>query len=171
MRDKKKLTQAELRRVLHYNPLTGSFIWRISLNNRIRVSDIAGRVSQHRKYSQVYRVIGIKGHKYAAHHLAFLYIKGHWPRDQIDHKDGNGLNNCWLNLRECTQSQNQANRGPTKNNKLGTKGVYKKNGRYYAKIMVNGKVINIGQFDALETAAQAYRKTATKHFGEFASWE
>jgi len=99
-------------------------------------------------------------------------MRGYWPQNQMDHKDGNGLNNRWSNLRECSRSQNGANRqGPQKNNKLGIKGVglHVKSGKYHARIRVHGKQIHLGYYDTSEAAACAYQKAAKKHFGEFAS--
>ena len=165
----KKLTQAELRRVLCYNPLSGNFMWRISPRPNIKKGSIAGSISGPKR--SLYIHIFIHGYAYKAHRLAFLYIRGCWPRDQVDHKDKDGLNNRWLNLREATQSQNKANSGPHKNNKLGIKGVHRRtNGKYRVKISVRGKRYYLGQYETLEAAARAYRNAARKHFKEFASW-
>lgn len=145
-------------------------MWReVPSHSRVRVGHLAGSVKYIRK--QPYRQIGIRGWVYSAHRLAFLYMRGYLPYDQMDHKDRNGLNNRWLNLRECTHAQNQANRRVGKNNKLGVKGVSRRpSGRYRAKIWVGNRRISLGNYNTLEMAAHAYRKAARKHFGEFASW-
>ncbi len=167
---KNNLTQTELRRLLCYNPLTGTWTWRISPSFGVRVGDVAGTIWRDRKGTKAYRRIKIRKYNYPAHRLAFLYIRGYWPRSQVDHWDENGLNNRWLNLRECTRSQNQANRGPNKNNKLGIKGVHKKkkSGKYQAKININGKTVSLGYYNTPQKAARAYQKAAKKYFGEFA---
>lgn len=160
-----KLTQAELHRVLRYNPFTGTFMWRDSRNNRVHVGDIAGNIQRKR-----YKAICLNYQLYFAHRLAFLYMRGSIPQE-IDHIDGDGLNNRWLNIRECTHSQNAANRGPTRNNKLGLKGIRRgENGKYLAQIKVNGKQIHLGTFDTSEAAARAYRHTAKQIYGSFARW-
>lgn len=167
----KRLTQTELHRVLYYNPLSGNFIWRTSPSPmaRVRAGDMAGRIRRVGHDRRPYRYITIHQHTYGAQRLAFLYIKGHWPDNQMDHKDGNSLNNRWLNLRECTRSQNAANSGPQKNNKLGIKGVWRrKRGKFRSGIRVYGKRINLGTFDTLEVAAHAYQRAAKMYFGEFA---
>ena len=141
-------------------------MWRVSLNRRIKVGSRAGSVVRDRR-GRSYTHIKIHGQSYLAHRLAFLYMKGYWPHE-IDHENGNGLNNHWLNLRECTHSQNVANQGPRKDNKLGIKGVsLYKNGRYQAQININGKRIHLGYYDTPEAAARAYKKAAEKHYGVF----
>ena len=166
----RKLTQAELRRLLDYDPDTGIFRWKISPHSmaRIRIGSIAGNVWHNR--GQPHRYIQIHGYRYRAHRLAFFYMRGYWPRE-IDHKNGDSLDNHWSNLRKCTSSQNSANRGPQKNNKLGVKGVYRtKNGKFRVQVSKDGKNIYRGRFDTLAIAICAYRKAVKKHFGEFAKW-
>lgn len=89
---------------------------------------------------------------------------------QVDHIDGNGLNNCRSNLRIATQSQNRANLRHYRNNTSGYKGVtwdkYWK--KWVAKIRVVGRDYSIGRFDNLHDAAKAYNEAAAEYFGEFA---
>lgn len=89
---------------------------------------------------------------------------------ETDHINRNGLDNRKYNLRICTNSQNQMNRGKPKNNKSGYKGVYwnKKDKRWRAEIMVNQHLNFLGNFSMKEDAALAYNKAAIKHYGEFA---
>lgn len=95
----------------------------------------------------------------------------------VDHIDGNPLNNQRSNLRFATNAQNQANRGPSKHNKLGIKGVCKvyfngntkKRPFYRAQIKSNKKVRHIGYFKTPEQAQKAYLEAARKYHGEFAS--
>lgn len=70
------------------------------------------------------------------------------------------------NLRNCTQSQNCANRRSHVNK---YKGVYMNHNRYYAQIKVNGTSIILGYFDTEEKAARRYDIGAIKYFGEFAT--
>jgi len=88
----------------------------------------------------------------------------------IDHEDRNPLNNQRDNLRSATRSQNKANGKIPKNNTSGYKGVSwdKATQKWYAKITVNKKQINLGRFINKEDAARAYDRAAIKYFGEFA---
>jgi hypothetical protein len=89
---------------------------------------------------------------------------------ETDHINGNRLDNRKKNLRECTTSQNQANRGAQRNNTSGYKGVRKSTlgKKYEARIQVNRKLLYIGCFETPEIAAMAYDEAARKYFGDFA---
>lgn len=88
---------------------------------------------------------------------------------EVDHRNGNGLDNRRKNLRLCTRSQNMANT-PNK-----TRGLYRgvrknTNGyRWTAKIGISGRQIVLGSaFETPELAAAAYNAAALREFGEFA---
>lgn len=97
---------------------------------------------------------------------------------QVDHQDGNGLNNRRSNLREATRNQNGMNRRkgrrPTSSR---FKGVSlskcpRENG-YLSKpwrvmIHVEGRNLTVGHFETEEEAALAYNEAAREHYGEFA---
>ena len=90
---------------------------------------------------------------------------------QVDHINGNGLDNQKKNLRLCTHQQTQHNkRNPNKNNKLGIKGVRwcERDKKFQAQIEINGKEIRLGYFKNVSDADSAYRKAEKKYFGEFA---
>lgn len=89
---------------------------------------------------------------------------------QVDHINGDKLDNRKINLRVCTHSQNQINRGKQKNNTSGFKGVYpqKQSKKYRAKISVNGKEYHLGYFDCPIEAAKAYNAATLNYHEEFA---
>lgn len=91
------------------------------------------------------------------------------PSEIIDHRDGDGLNNCRLNLRRATKLQNQTNSKLRRDNSSGFKGVHSHKGRWRAKIQVIGITIHLGVFQTAEEAALAYDAAARIHFGEFGS--
>ena len=107
-----------------------------------------------RKYNKVY-----------IHRVIMGVKKG----QEIDHKDGDKLNNQKSNLRMATRSENNMNRGIPKNNKSGYKGVSwsKSHKRWKAEIKVNRKYMFLGRFTNKVDAAKAYNEAAKKYFGEF----
>jgi hypothetical protein len=92
---------------------------------------------------------------------------------EIDHINGNGLDNRKCNLRICSKSQNMANRGKTKRNQSGAKGIIwdKANQRWMARIAIQRKTYFLGRFERIEDARSAYARAAQKYFGEFARSE
>lgn len=91
---------------------------------------------------------------------------------QIDHINGDKLDNRQANLRQCTNQQNGCNRGKTAKNTSGFKGVSPcEYGRWQAGIRVNGKRLHLGHFLKKEDAAEAYKAAAIKLHGEFACAE
>ncbi len=90
-------------------------------------------------------------------------LKG--PRE-IDHWDGDGLNNCRNNLRAATGTQNMQNRRKQKSSSS-FKGVTKRTDGWCAQVQVRGKKINIGTFKDEVDAATAYNFAAEEAFGEF----
>jgi hypothetical protein len=88
---------------------------------------------------------------------------------QVDHIDGNTLNNTRENLRICTVSQNQCNSKVRVDNTTGYKGVTICKSKYYAQIRHNGKRISLGYYEKPEDAARAYDEAAKKYHKEFAS--
>lgn len=89
---------------------------------------------------------------------------------EVDHLDRDALNNRRYNLRTCTTSQNQANRGAPVNNTSGFKGVTwnKSSQKWQAQIETMDRKLYLGVFASKETAARAYDVKATELFGEFA---
>lgn len=94
-------------------------------------------------------------------------VMGEDPRN-IDHRDGDGLNNQKCNLRYCTHSQNHQNRKHHRNTSSIYKGVSLTYNKWRAQIMNQGKVAYIGLFYTEEEAALAYDTKAKELFGEFA---
>jgi HNH endonuclease/AP2 domain-containing protein len=164
-----RLTRARLRDLLHYNKTTGEFHWRNPDGNAARLGRSAGSLNSHREY----RYIKINGRMYREHQLAWFYIKGRWGRPIIDHRDGDGTNNRWSNLRRATMSQNAANRRRPRQNTSGYKGVYlcRKTGKWRACIGKDGETIQLGRFETPQAAHKAYVAAARKLFGEFARAE
>ena len=90
---------------------------------------------------------------------------------QVDHINGNKLDNRKENLRTCSPSQNSQNRPASKNNTSGYKGVvwHSRSKKWVAKITANGANTHLGCFDDPKLAAKAYNEAAVKLYGEFAN--
>lgn len=154
------MDQAFLKSLFEYHPETGYFIRRCSGRR-------AGTISSTPTHNILYRQIMINGRQYREHRLAFLYMTGKMP-PKVDHRNRNGLDNSWKNLRASTHGQNMANRIGW--GKL-PKGVYPITGaanRWQAVIVFNKKRIYLGCFTSIEEAAAAYNNRAKELFGEFA---
>ncbi len=87
---------------------------------------------------------------------------------EVDHINGNTLDNRKINLRVVSRSQNEWNRKKQRNNTTGYKGVTLKEGRYVARIRVYKKLYFLGSFTDKKDAAMAYNEGAIKFHGEFA---
>lgn len=92
------------------------------------------------------------------------------PKEQVDHIDGDGLNNQRANLRVCSHSQNLANGGPRARNRSGYRGVCldKTTGRWVADLQVNRERYRLGRFSTARDAALAWNVVALEKLGEFA---
>lgn len=151
---KTDLTKEELAALLDYDPKTGVFLWRANRPGGVKAGDEAGA-----RFNG-YRWISIKGTKYLAHRLAFLFMTGKWPEKYVDHIDGEGLNNAWSNLREATPTENAQNiKKANKNNETGLLGVSPASqGRgFQAQLQVNGENRHLGYYDNELVAAAVYQ--------------
>ncbi len=93
-----------------------------------------------------------------------------FPSEQVDHINGDKLDNRLLNLRLASNAQNQWNSKISKNNKTGFKGVWfeKSRSKYMAQIRHSGYNYCLGRFDSPEEAFLMYGTVALELFGEFA---
>lgn len=146
------MTQEILKRALHYDPETGLFTWLIAPSTRVKVGDVAGTVD-----GKGYIRIKYKGIKYAAHRLAFLYMTGEFPVDQVDHKNRVRSYNKWSNLRLADAFIN-ANNKDRKLGVTGLRGVTLKGNRF----QVRYKRKYIGLFKDLELAELVYKEVSNR---------
>jgi len=146
------LTAERLRELFYYNPETGLFTRRID-----HWSAKAGAIATSR-HSAGYIQIGIDGYRYYAHRLAYLYMTYGWPAAEIDHRDGDRINNKWSNLRCATKSQNLQNQRKARSNNQGSGllGAFQKSNGWMARIVVNKTPIYLGYFSSPEQAHDAY---------------
>lgn len=147
------LTAERLRAVLHYDPTTGLFTWIKPTSNRVKVGQVAKRTKRD------YVTIRIDKVTYAAGRLAWLYMRGVWPTNEIDHWNGDHGDNVWTNLRDVTHKINQQNIREPHRDSTGLLGVIRReSGRFEAKLWVGDRYKNLGHFDTAEDAHAAYVK-------------
>ncbi len=113
----------------------------------------AGSISK--KNHTNYLLVGIKNKHYGIHQLIWFIEKGKWPTE-IDHIDGNGLNNYIGNLREVTHRENHHNRKRHRSGKLVGASFHAFAGRWRAHIQIKGKNKYLGHFDTEREAHKAY---------------
>jgi hypothetical protein len=140
-----------LKELLHYEPETGVFTWRVN-KGPFLAGDVPGRAAGETKSGRmVYPRVGIDGKRYIASRLAWLYMTGEWPSGVIDHINRNPLDTRFSNLRDVTQSMNCFNGGKRKHNTTGYQGVYKDKRNtelaYFSQIRINGKQTYLGHSD------------------------
>lgn len=115
--------------VLKYCKTSGKFTWRVD-----RGSALAGTLagSEYKKYIRV----KINGVRFAAHRLAWFYVTGSWPENQVDHRNGICDDNRWRNLRKAIgQREQQQNQKRYTTNTSGVPNVYPvKYGRWAVRV-------------------------------------
>ena len=175
------LIAEHVRSILDYDPETGVFTWKTRPASMFR----DGRKSAEHEASiwnakwagstagtlqKGYCRISVHARRHSAHRLAWLLVHGEWPDGDVDHIDGNRLNNRIANLRLATRSQNLANARKSNRNTSGLKGVSwnKKSQRWMAQICADNHRLYLGLFDTPEEAHAAYLAAAHEHFGTFA---
>lgn len=155
-----------LHEILSYDPTTGDFRWRVDRGGKARAGSIAGSV-----HPDGYRFIKINRVSHAAHRLAFMYMTGSEPPNQIDHINQDGTDNRWINLRPATQSQNCVNRHRTNVVGEGLRGVCRCGNRFQAAISIREhgvkRRLHLGMFDTAQEAHAAYLTAAVERYGEF----
>ena len=153
------LTADHLRHYLHYDPLTGVWTWMNPLpRSKMRRGDIAGRIMDNGR-----RQIRISGYFFYSSRLAWLYMTGSWPQDQIDHVNRIKDDDRWENLREASQSQNSYNRGWCENN--GDMRGIRPCGKQFA---VNIGGYYLGLFVTLDAAIEARNEALKYYANQFA---
>lgn len=157
------LTQKTLQKLLHYDPLTGVFVWKVRPSYRVHVGDVAGTSGT--TSGKQYRYIRINKKGYLVHRLAWLYQTGSFPPHEIDHADGNGLNNKFSNLSPATRFENGKNCRLQSTNTSGITGVVwdQINKKWYAQISINHKHIHLGAFATIFAAAYARHAADIKY--------
>lgn len=146
------LSAERLRELLDYNPETGEF----KAKTGPKKGNVVGFLVPPKNYRRVF----LDGKQYYAHRLAWLYVTGEWPHDQIDHINGVKTDNRWCNLRHVSAEKNQQNwrEAMPWNKTSGLLGVcwHGKNQKWVAQISVKGRSRVVGYSDDPNEAHQMY---------------
>ena len=158
------LTAERLRELLHYDAGTGIFTWLPRSPDGFkgpRASAIWHSRYCGRQAGGVHATLGyVEIMRCLAHRLAFLYITGSWPVNQVDHIDGDKANNRWENLRDVTQQVNGQNlrvAHARKKTPLGVSYLQRLKGKpYAASISMDGLKQHLGYYATPSDAHSAY---------------
>jgi len=155
--------QNTIKELMTYCPETGKFTHNFTRGGRPKGSE-AGCPN-----STGYIQISIYGTLHCAHVLAWVYMTGKWPEDQVDHINGDRSDNRWCNLRAASRVLNNQNAEIRSDNTSGVKGVdwNEDRGLWRARVQCNGKRIG-RHFKTLEEAENWARSTREQLHGEFA---
>jgi len=156
----------KIKEFIDYNPNTGAMTWKKVLSNRTKAGAKCGANIDSKGYARVC----FDGKQYRAHRVAWALFYNEEPRNQVDHINGNRLDNRISNLRLATNTQNSRNANISKNNTSGVTGVtyYTAAQKWMAQIMVDRKNVYLGIFLAKEDAIKARKQAEDSYFGQFA---
>lgn len=162
-----------LRKLLRYEPETGKLFWRE--RPREMFSDercgktwntrYAGKESFTANSSDGYRSGSVLSKPYLAHRIIWAIVHDEWPPEQIDHINGNRMDNRIENLRAVSHAENAKNQRPTRNNAAGVMGVQwaKREKAWRARIWTDGANKHLGYFGCIGAAAMARCIAERKH--------
>ena len=151
------LTQARLKELIVYDPETGL----VAQKPRKGVSDTSFKSGA--DHNRGYKQIGVAKKVHLVHRLAWLYMTGEWPANDVDHINGDRADNRWANLRQATSAENKCNSRMRSDNTSGVKGISweAKANRWRAEIWHEGKKHYVGvskNIDELLPKLEARRK-------------
>lgn len=154
-----------LKSVLDYDEETGDFTWKpriesdfstkyqfVSWSNRFAGKKAGTIVTKKRKS---YLKINLGCKNYYAHRISYTILNDCWPENEIDHINGNSLDNSKTNLRQVTRKENCRNVSLIPNSTSGYCGVnwHEPSGKWRARVKIDGKENYIGLFDDPQEAA------------------
>ncbi len=167
-----------LRKVLRHEPETGKLFWMprtpdmfntgkrdVEKSCKIWNSCWSGAEAL-KSPAHGYFIGSIFGKIKYAHRVIWAIHYGSWPSGQIDHINGDGMDNLLVNLRDVSMQDNNRNKRINVNNTSGHLGVvWNKSGAvWHSRIKVLGKFVHLGSFHRKEDAIDA-RKSAEAEYG------
>jgi hypothetical protein len=157
------MNQIKVKNLFDY--VDGKLFWKVSPAHNVKIGDAAGSL----RFNGYWHT-QINGKRYFNHRIIFLWHHGYLPTTDIDHIDGNRVNNKVENLRPATGFENARNAKVRADNTSGAKGVswVKHIRKWVVQLRVDKKIKRIGYFDDLELADLVAIMARDKYYGEFA---
>lgn len=164
--------QAELVRLLDYNPDTGKLYFKAREvrceNDRLWNARHAKKEAFFSTSRTGYKTGKLNNRHYLAHRIIWKWSTGLEP-EFIDHISGDKADNRLANLRSVSCAENNRNKALAKNNASGSCGVYlfvsdKGAQRWRARIVVDGRQRYLGSFRT-RAEAEAARREAEARYG------
>jgi hypothetical protein len=128
----KHLAVARLREFFSYNPDTGELRYRAGRKRKWFKSDrlwlswnaqFGGKIASYR-HGAGYQCVTVNQRHYLAHRVIWAMTTGKWPKEEIDHINGDRADNRWSNLRAASRTDNARNMAMPSNNTSGVTGVH-----------------------------------------------
>lgn len=155
------LSAARVRQLFDYDPKNGALTWAVDRSRLAKKGTVAGSV-----YSNGYRVVGVDQTYYLVHRLVWVHHYGEPPKLNVDHINGDRLDNRIANLRDVSKSKNAQNQrkchGDKKSCDLIGATWDKSNKNWKAQLVLNRKTVYIGRFKTPEDAHAAYLEAKRK---------
>ena len=149
------ITAHELQQIANYDSSTGVFTWKVTRSTRAQAGKEFGSWDLYG-----YKTARISGKSYKLHRLAWLYVHGSMPVNDIDHINGIRHDNRIENLRDVTRKTNLENQTKINKQKKHTSliGAYfdERKKSFYARISINNKSVHLGTFSNEQQAHDAY---------------
>jgi len=120
---------------------------------------------QRANHSGGYARVNVGKRTLFAHRIIYAVVTGKMPEGDIDHINGDRIDNRIQNLRDVSQLENGHNRKKQKNNSSGFQGVYwdAHAQKWRARICVNKQAIHLGLFEDINDAVQARKMAKIKY--------
>lgn len=175
---KEKIQPSWVRVLFDYEDDTGRLNWAVAAGRHGRITPGTRAGSEHKDQDGYQsRYVSINGKFYKATHLIWAWKTGQWPKKTIDHKNCDGLDDRWENLREAGASEQKQNNRKRKDNRTGYKCVtyyadprYKDDKFYRWQVVVSGKRIKSSiRYATSEEAYAAYCARLKEFHGDFAN--
>jgi len=158
----KKISIKKLNNTFRYDSKTG-LLWRRHPYHKKEMDTPAGW-----KSPKGHIIVCVFGTNFKAHRIVWAMQTGRWPTKQVDHKNRNGSDNRWHNLRLASNGQNRSNSKTGRNSRSGFKCVtVTPSNKFVAYFKKKNTRVHLGTFLTPQEAHAAYVTAAAKQYGEF----